>query len=116
MSRHCFENQDVKTVKGFGEEWSKYDQTDLSKTDSQRLFERYFSVFRWDRIDVTSVGFDMGCGSGRWAKLLAPRVCHLHCIDASSDALRVAQNALRGQKNISFHHAAVGAHKFRPGT
>ena len=39
------------------------------------------------------MGFDMDCGSGRWAKLMAPRVGHLDCIDPST-ALEVAISGL----------------------
>ena len=51
----------------------------------------YFSIFPWDKLPKTAVGFDMGCGSGRWAKLLAPRVSHLICIDPSTYALDIAK-------------------------
>ena len=55
------------------------------------------------------MGFDAGCGSGRWAALVAPRVGHLHCVDASSDALSVARRKLAGLSNVSFHDAPVDA-------
>jgi ubiquinone/menaquinone biosynthesis C-methylase UbiE len=54
------------------------------------------------------VGFDLGCGSGRWARLVAPRVGRLHCIDPS-DALDVAQRNLSSQRNCEFHRATVDA-------
>jgi SAM-dependent methyltransferase len=51
-------------------------------------------------------GFDMGCGTGRWARLMAPRVGHLSCIDPSS-ALNIARRTLTGHSNVSFHSASV---------
>ena len=48
----------------------------------------------------------MGCGSGRWAKLLAPRVGTLHCIDPSS-ALDVARRNLADEPNCNFHSKGV---------
>src|SRR5690606_22500061 len=48
-------------------------------------------------------------GSGRWARLVAPRVGRLHCLDASADALAVARRALDGAANVTFHHASVDA-------
>jgi len=99
-------NLDIETVKSFGDEWSLYDQSGLSVGEAQRIFDEYFSVFPWDDLPKNATGFDMGCGSGRWAKLMAPRVGHLHCIDPSS-ALDVARSALTSSANVSFHSASV---------
>ena len=43
-----------------------------------------------------------GCGSGRWAKLVAPRVGKLHLIDPS-EALEIARKNLRNSENCEFH-------------
>ncbi|MGY8817728.1 MAG: class I SAM-dependent methyltransferase [Pseudomonadales bacterium] len=51
----------------------------------------------------------MGCGSGRWAKLLAPKVGTLHCIDPSS-ALAVAKRNLLNESNCVFHAKGVSDH------
>lgn len=82
---------DKNTVDGFGYEWTVFDQASLSTQEVQAMFDAYFSIFEWDRLNKDSVGFDMGCGSGRWAKLVAPKVGHLHLIDASSEALETAK-------------------------
>jgi ubiquinone/menaquinone biosynthesis C-methylase UbiE len=99
-------NLDQTTVSSFGDEWSRFDQSELSPAEAQRIFDEYFAVFPWDKLSKDSTGFDMGCGSGRWAKLMAPRVGHLHCIDPSS-ALEVAKLALSSADNVSFHSASV---------
>ena len=70
------------------------------------MFERYFSIFPWELISEKSVGFDMGCGSGRWAKLIAPRVGTLHCVDPST-ALLVARKNLSNLNNCIFHSSSV---------
>ena len=44
----------------------------------------------------------MGCGSGRWALLAAPRVGHLHLIDASEEAISVAKVTWRGLRTSAF--------------
>jgi len=102
-------NIDEKTVEGFGEEWSEFSQETLSAPELQRLFDNYFHIFRWEQLPENPVGFDMGCGSGRWAKRVAPRVALLHCIDASDRALDVARNNLKGQANCQFHRASFEA-------
>jgi len=99
-------NIDVNTVKSFGDEWSRFDQSELSAADADRIFEEYFSCFPWDILPKDAIGFDMGCGSGRWSRLLAPRVGHLHCIDPST-ALEVAKKTLSKIGNVSFHLASV---------
>lgn len=100
-------NIDETTVRGFGEEWNRFDQSRLDERELSEQFDRYFSVFPWDRLPAGAVGFDLGCGSGRWARLAAARVGTLHCIDASEAALAVAQHNLSNLKNVRFHHASV---------
>lgn len=99
-------NLDIATVNSFGDEWSRFDQAVLSEIEANKIFNEYFVIFPWGMLPKDAVGFDMGCGSGRWAKLAAPRVGHLHCIDPSS-ALEVAKNALSTVENVSFHRASV---------
>jgi len=99
-------NLDVDTVNSFGDEWSRFDQSALSEEEANKIFDEYFAVFTWDRLPENATGFDMGCGSGRWARLMAPRVGHLHCIDPSS-ALDVAKTMLSTAANVSFHRASV---------
>lgn len=100
-------NQDSNTVAGFGDEWERFDQSQLSDSEHQTLFEKYFRIFPWHRLPPNATGFDMGCGSGRWAMLVAPRVGALHCVDPSS-ALAVARRNLSEQKNCIFHQGGVG--------
>lgn len=99
-------NIDNKVVLGFGDEWERFDQSDLSNNEHLELFERYFSIFPWHLLSNTSVGFDMGCGSGRWAKLVAPRVGLLHCVDPSR-AINVATKNLSEFDNCIFHLSSV---------
>ncbi len=96
------------TVDGFGDEWSRFDQVALSDEERAAIFASYFAVFPWDRLRADAEGFDLGCGSGRWAALVAPRVGRLHCIDPS-DAIEVARRNLAGHPNCVFHRAAVDA-------
>lgn len=99
-------NIDQATVVGFGDEWTRFDQHQLSERELLVLFNKYFSIFPWHRIKNDSVGFDLGCGSGRWAKLVAPRVGTLYCIDPSS-AIQVAQKNLIGVENCCFLKASA---------
>lgn len=100
-------NADSATVTGFGEEWSLYDQSVLGDREASQIFDAYFRVFPWERIAADATGFDLGCGSGRWARLVARRVGLLHCIDASAAALAVARRNLSALRNCEFHEASV---------
>lgn len=100
-------NLDEATVASFGDEWSRYDQSRLSETELARHFESYFSIFPWETLPPLAEGFDMGCGSGRWAKFVLPRVGFLHCIDASFEALSVARRNLADASNAHLVHATA---------
>jgi SAM-dependent methyltransferase len=105
-------NVDLETVHGFGREWSTFDQSTVSEEELRRQFERYFAVFPWDELPAEAVGFDAGCGSGRWGRLVAPRVGLLHCLDANEAAVEVARSNLRDQPNCVLHVANVDAMPF----
>jgi ubiquinone/menaquinone biosynthesis C-methylase UbiE len=100
-------NIDLVTVEDFGKEWSRFDQSTVETEELRAQFARYFNVFPWAQLPENAVGFDMGCGSGRWALLAAERVGSLHCIDASEAALEVARRNLAGVDNVEFHRASV---------
>jgi ubiquinone/menaquinone biosynthesis C-methylase UbiE len=100
-------NVDDLTVKGFGEEWSAFDQSGLKGAEYHKQFGQYFSEFPFDLLPADAEGFDIGCGSGRWALGVAPRVSRLHCIDPSPEALGVARARLRGVPNVDFHLGGV---------
>jgi len=100
-------NIDPRTVEGFGDEWDAFSQEAMSPAEHRRLFAQYFSPFPFDQLPLGAEGFDLGCGTGRWAVLVAPRVGHLHCIDPAEKALSVARRRLSDLPNISFHQAGV---------
>jgi SAM-dependent methyltransferase len=103
------DNIDPNTVADFGREWRRFDQSIVQPEEHARLFREYFGLFPWGSLPVNAVGFDAGCGSGRWAVLVARRVGRLHCIDASAVALDVARRNLGGDHNVDFHEAPISA-------
>ncbi len=100
-------NIDPETVAGFGDEWAAFDQETLPHEDLTDQFDDYFHIFPFERLAPEATGFDLGCGSGRWAKEMAPRVGLLHCIDPSAKALAVARTKLADAGNVRFHEASV---------
>lgn len=98
---------DKKVIKDFGHEWKKFDQSSINNEDLSRAFNQYFSIFPKDFLNKNKEGFDMGCGSGRWSKIIAPKIKKLNCIDPSSDALNVAKKNLINNKNVFFYNKGV---------
>ncbi|MBW1754587.1 MAG: class I SAM-dependent methyltransferase [Deltaproteobacteria bacterium] len=103
----------VDVIDGFGEEWTRFDQTGLTDDERIAAFETYFEVFPWNELPADATGFDLGCGSGRWAAHVAPRVDTLHCIDPS-DAIDVARRNLSDHDNVVFHRRTAAALPFEP--
>lgn len=94
--------RDPKTVAGFGYEWTKFDQTGADPAELERVFHAYFDIFPWSRLPRGAIGFDLGCGSGRWARFVAARVKDVVCVEPSKEALRVAVRNLKDLENCHF--------------
>ena len=103
-------NLDLKVARGFGREWSTFrqDPDHLSRAQRQAIFDDYFRIFPWHLLPAGGgIGLDVGCGTGRWSVLVAPRVEHLHLLDPSAEALNVAKENLRDINNVSYHLNSV---------
>jgi len=98
------ENIDRKLVDDFGFEWSIFDNEDeLSSANLKEIWEDYFHIFPWRKLPKGGgIGADIGCGTGRWAKFVAPRVKKLYLIDPSLDAINVAKTKLKQFNNLEF--------------
>ena len=97
-------NKDQKDIEDFGDEWTDftYENKTIGQVELVKNFNQYFSIFPWKDISDQAEGFDMGCGSGRWAQFVAPKVNLLNCIEPSK-ALDVAKVNLKKLDNISFY-------------
>ncbi len=105
-------NFDDATVRAFGGEWARFDQSELPEEALRIMFSEYFAIFPWERLPRNARGADIGCGSGRWARLAAPRVSELHCVDASEEAVAVARRNLSTFGNVVIHQASVDSLPF----
>jgi SAM-dependent methyltransferase len=95
-------NIDERVVSDFGHEWSKFNHVKIDSSSLKTSFESYFSIFPFEQLPEEAEGFDMGCGTGRWAKFVAPMVYKLNCIDPSSLALNQARDNLSMYGNCVF--------------
>jgi SAM-dependent methyltransferase len=91
---------DDQVIRSFGEQWQQFrHDTSANDADLRAAFESYFSVFPWHELPRDAVGADVGCGTGRWARHVAPRVHRLLCFDPS-DAIDVARESLATFSNV----------------
>lgn len=97
-------NMDAETVHSFGEEWSRFSSFDES--DIRRCGDEYFDIVDDQMVNKDTLALDVGCGTGRWSKYLAPRVKFIEAIDPS-DAVFSAAPFLNDTKNIRVTKASV---------
>ena len=101
-------NKDRDTVAAFSNQWARFEDMKRDPKEVRALFDRFFSIFPWDKVSKESVGFEMGCGSGRFAQFVAPEVKEIICVDAAPDAIRVAKGKLAHLDNVTFLNESVG--------
>jgi ubiquinone/menaquinone biosynthesis C-methylase UbiE len=95
------DNLDKKVIEDFGSEWVRFSNNIVKNQTQKKIFDQYFSIFPKNKLNKLNVGFDMGCGSGRWAYFVAPLVKKIYCIEPS-DAIYVAQEKLKKFKNCVY--------------
>ena len=99
-------NENTKIIEEFGDEWTKFTYSKIDTKKLKKNFNEYFSIVPKNFISKKSIGFDMGCGTGRWAQFVASKVKHLNCVEPSN-AIDVAKYNLRNFKNISYYKETI---------
>ena len=112
MAKNKQENIDQAVINDFGNEWDKYKQNN-NYPDLDNAFEQYFKIFPSDYLNDQKTGFDAGCGSGRWAKYIAPKVKKLYCIEPSSKAINVAKKNLNFLDNCVFECCSINSSEIK---
>lgn len=100
-------NVDPRTVESFGEEWERFSYVDQDTPEVRKAFDEYFRIFPWDTLPDGARGADFGCGSGRWARYVLPRVGSLVCVDASEKSIASARRNLPETERVSFVQALI---------
>lgn len=99
-------NVDDETVESFGSEWHRFNQSRLDEGELNEIFKDYFGIVPKDVFSKNSIVADIGCGSGRWANLVAPKVGELICFEPST-ALEVAKLSLAKHKNVKLYNFRI---------
>jgi len=97
-------NIDPKVVNEFGDEWLKFHEhdDDLVKKGG----EEYFDILTNEMINSKTYALDVGCGTGRWTKFLAPKVGFIEAVDPS-EAIFAADKLLDKIENIRLSKASI---------
>ena len=105
-------NIDNKVVDDFGKEWEAFNHQGLEDNALKSAFDSYFHFFPFNDLKDAE-GFDMGCGSGRWAQFVAKKVGLLNCIDPSHLALDQAKLNLADSTNCFLECAGVDSNSLQ---
>ena len=97
-------NIDWETVGSFGHEWAKFHR--FGERDLRVSGDQYFDIVEDDMVTRDSLVLDVGCGSGRWTKYLAPRARFVEAVDPS-EAVVTAQRFLADSDNVRLTQAGV---------
>jgi SAM-dependent methyltransferase len=97
-------NIDTRVVNEFGDEWTKFHKhdDDLVKKGG----EEYFDILNDEIINSNIYALDIGCGTGRWTKYLAPKVGFVEAVDPS-DAIFAADKLLGKIENVRLSKASI---------
>jgi ubiquinone/menaquinone biosynthesis C-methylase UbiE len=109
---HENNNIDKEVVKSFGEEWEKF--AEFGDSDLQRISSMYFDILDERHLNKNTYAMDMGCGTGRWTKIIAQRAGFVEAVDPSS-AIFVADRLLRDTSNVRLTQASVDTLPFDDG-
>ncbi len=96
-----------QVIEDFGREWQTFNQRDTSKEDLKKMFNDYFHIMPEGYLNEKNICFDMGAGSGRWAKFVAKKVKQIDCVEPSKLAINEAKTFLKKMNNCNFLNEGV---------
>ena len=104
-------NADRETVTSFGEEWTRF--ASFTDDDTRVAGAELFDILTPEVANRDTVALDIGCGTGRWSRYLAPRVRAIEAVEPS-DAVHAAVRLTADRPNIRVTQAGFGRLPFPP--
>ncbi len=102
-------NIDEKVVEEFGEEWLKFHE--FSDEVISKSVDEYFDILNSTIINKNTYAIDIGCGSGRWTKVIASKAGFIEAVDPSN-AIFVAAKLLKDIDNVRLTKASINTLPF----
>jgi len=102
-------NIDERVVKEFGEEWLKFHK--FSDEMIEKSVAEYFDIINDKIINKNTYAIDIGCGSGRWTKVMASRARFIEAVDPSN-AIFAADKLLKDIENVRLTKASINTLPF----
>jgi SAM-dependent methyltransferase len=93
-------------IKDFGEEWKFFSHKFPDEKIQKNNFNQYFCNFPFKILNKKSIGFDAGCGTGRWANYILKKGFKLNCIEPS-EAIKIAKKNLKKFKKVKFINKTI---------
>ncbi len=106
-------NIDEKVVEEFGEEWLKFHE--FSDEMISKSVGEYFDILNDKIINKNTYAIDIGCGSGRWTKVMALRAGFIEAVDPSN-AIFAADRLLKNIENVRLTKASINTLPFNDET
>lgn len=97
-------NRDASVIQSFGEEWNQFYQ--FEEGELARIANDYFDLVDESVVSKATYAIDIGCGTGRFSKALAPRVGFIEAVDPS-ESLHAADKLLAEVPNVRLTKASV---------
>lgn len=88
----------------FNEEWSKFSK--FSEKEISKAGDQYFDIVDESMLNSTSTVMDLGCGSGRWTRYVAPKAGFVEALDVISSVHKAAIMN-KDKKNVRITQAGV---------
>ena len=102
-------NIDEKVVEEFGEEWLKFHE--FSDEMINKSVGEYFDIINDRIITKNTYAIDIGCGSGRWTKVMAAGAGFIEAVDPSN-AIFAADRLLKNIDNVRLTKASINTLPF----
>lgn len=103
-------NTNHKLIENFGQEWSKFDNSDPALSDFlDSQFNAYTKPIDLDSFKLTnSVMADFGAGSGRWTERFSPFFTKIIAVEPSNGAFEVLRKRFINLNKIEILQESIG--------